>query len=124
MARKNKNLAQVENVAPEAPATEAAPNAENAKAENATAEVKRLQSELDALRKEFETRISVLEARLLGTEAADEQVSAETLAMIAAAVTAYLGKKVKIRSAQLMPTVNQWTQAGRTVIQASHNLKR
>jgi hypothetical protein len=41
MARKNKNLAQVENVAPEAPATEAAPNAENAKAENATAEVKR-----------------------------------------------------------------------------------
>jgi type VI protein secretion system component VasF len=91
----------------------------------AEAEVKRLQTELEALKKEFEARISAMEAVLPKAQApAAEEVSAETLAMIAAAVTAYLGKKVKIRSARLMPTVNQWTQAGRTVIQASHNLKR
>jgi hypothetical protein len=89
----------------------------------AEADVKRLQTELTALKKEFEARISALEAVLPKAEAA-ETVSAETLAMIAVAVTAYLGKKVKIRSARLMPTANQWTQAGRAVIQASHNLKR
>lgn len=88
----------------------------------AEAEIKRLQTELDALKKEFGARISAMEAVL--PKAAAEEVSAETLAMIAVAVAAYLGKKVKIRSARLMPTVNQWTQAGRTVIQASHNLKR
>jgi hypothetical protein len=89
------------------------------------AEVKRLQSELDALKKEFEARISALEAQLpkAGSAAAEETVSAETLAIIAVAVTTFLGKKVKIHSAQLMPTANQWTQAGRAVIQASHKLR-
>lgn len=92
---------------------------------DAGAEVKRLQGELDALRKEFEARISAVEALLPKAEsAAEEHLSTETLAMIAAAVTAYLGKKVKIHSAHLIPTVNLWTQAGRAVIQASHNLKR
>jgi hypothetical protein len=92
----------------------------------AEAEVKRLQTELDALKKEFEARISAMEALLpkAGAPAAEEPVSAETLAMIAVAVTAYLGKKVKIRSARLIPTVNQWGQTGRTIVQASHNLKR
>ncbi len=67
-----------------------------------------------------------MEAQLPKAEAAEaeEHVSAETLAMIAAAVTAFLGKKVKIRSAQLLPTVNSWAQAGRAIVQASHNLKR
>lgn len=91
------------------------------------ADVKRLQGELDALKKEFEARISAMEALLpkaAAPAAAEEEVSSETLAMIAVAVTAYLGKKVKIRSARLMPTVDQWTQAGRTVVMASHNLKR
>jgi hypothetical protein len=89
------------------------------------AEVQRLQSELEALKKEFETRISALETMLQKAVAAraEEQVSAETLAVIAAAVTAFLGKKVKIHSAQLVPSVNQWTQAGRAVIQASHKLR-
>jgi len=91
----------------------------------AEAEVKRLQSELDALKKEFAARLSALEAHLPKAEApAATEVSAETLAMIAAAVTAYLGKKVKIRSARLMPAANQWTQTGRASVQGSHNLKR
>jgi hypothetical protein len=92
----------------------------------AEAEMKRLRSELDALKKEFGARLSAVEALLpkAGAPVAEEQVSAETLAIIAAAVTAYLGKKVKIRSARLMPTVNQWTQAGRAIVQASHKLNR
>jgi hypothetical protein len=90
----------------------------------AEAEIKKLQSELDALKKEFAARISAVEARLpkSGAPAAEEQVSAETLAMIAVAVTAYLGKKVKIRSARLLPTVNTWAQSGRAIVQASHNV--
>ncbi len=90
-------------------------------------EVKRLQAELETLKKEFEARLSAVEALFpnAGTPApAEQQVSAETLAMIAVAVTAYLGKKVKIHSAKLMPTVNPWAQAGRATVQASHNLKR
>lgn len=92
----------------------------------AEAEVKRLQNELDALKKEFQARLSAVEALLpkAGVPPAVEQVSSETLALIAAAVTAYFGKKVKIRSARLIPAVNQWGQAGRATIQASHNLKR
>jgi|GEM_PF-1454237 len=89
------------------------------------AEVKRLQAELDSLKKDFEARISAMEALLPKAEApAEEEISAETLALIAVAVTNYLGKKVKIRSAKYIPTANQWTQTGRTVIQASHNLNR
>jgi hypothetical protein len=92
----------------------------------AESEVKKLQAELDALKKEFEARISAMEALLpqAGIAVAEEQVSAETLAMIAVAVTAYLGKKVKIRSARLVPGVNPWAQVGRAIVQTSHNLKR
>jgi hypothetical protein len=54
----------------------------------------------------------------------DEEVTPETLVMIAAAVTAYLGKKVRIRSAKLLPpsqVVNPWVQRGRTLVQSSHH---
>ena len=92
----------------------------------AESEVKRLQAELDALKKEFEARMSAMEALLplAGAPAKEEQVPTETLAMIAAAVTAYLGKKVKIRSARLVPTANQWTQVGRHTVQEPHGLNR
>jgi type VI protein secretion system component VasF len=89
------------------------------------AEVQRLQSELDTLKEEFAARLSALEAKLPATGTpAKEEVSAETLAVIAVAVTAFLGKKVRIRSAHLLRTVNPWGQAGRAIVQASHNLKR
>jgi len=92
----------------------------------AEAEVKRLQTELDTLKKDFEARISAMEALLpkAGAPAAEEEVSAETLALIAVAVTSYLGKKVRIRSAKLIPSANTWGQAGRAIVQASHNLNR
>lgn len=89
------------------------------------AEVKALHAELEALKKEFSARISAMEALLpTNAEAVEEQIPAEMLAVIAAAVTAFLGKKVKIRAAQLIPTVNTWGQTGRAIVQASHNLQR
>jgi type VI protein secretion system component VasF len=89
------------------------------------AEVQRLHGELDALKKEFSERLSALESKLPAAEShAEETVSAETLAMIAVAVTAFLGKKVRIRSAHLLPSGNTWGQAGRAIVQASHNLNR
>src|SRR5208283_1584062 len=82
------------------------------------AEVMALQAELEALKKEFSARISAMEALLpKKAEAVEEQIPAETLAMIAAAVTAFLGKKVKIRTAQVIPTVNTWAQVGRAIVQ-------
>lgn len=54
------------------------------------------------------------------------EVSPDVLVMIAAAATAFLGKKVRIRSAEMLQTpyelVNPWVQQGRVVVQASHNL--
>jgi vacuolar-type H+-ATPase subunit E/Vma4 len=88
------------------------------------AEVQKLRSELEALRRDLEARISAVEAMLPKAAAAEEHISVETLAMIAVAVTAYLGKKVKIRAAHLIPTTSSWAQAGRAIVQASHNLKR
>jgi hypothetical protein len=89
------------------------------------AEVQRLHAELDALKKEFSERIAAMEAALpKKAEVAEETVSAETLAVIAVAVTAFLGKKVKIRAARFIPTVNTWAQTGRAIVQASHNLQR
>jgi hypothetical protein len=55
-----------------------------------------------------------------------KSVTPETIAVIAAAVTAALGKKVRIRSARLlqMPdyVLSPWAQQGRVFVQASHNL--
>jgi hypothetical protein len=45
--------------------------------------------------------------------------------VIAAAVTAYLGKKVRIRSAKMLQSpyevVNPWSQQGRALVHASHH---
>jgi hypothetical protein len=56
----------------------------------------------------------------------DEEVTPETLVMIAAAVTAYLGKKVRVSSAKLLlptsgPVANPWVQRGRVLVQCSHH---
>ena len=94
------------------------------------------QRELSRLRAEFEARLATLEKRLvpaaepLAESAPDpaptrEPVSAETIAIIAAAVTSFLGKKVKIRHARLIESgSSNWAQQGRAIIQASHNLVR
>ncbi len=53
------------------------------------------------------------------------EVTPEILVMIAAAVTAFLGKKVRIRSAKMLQSpyevVNPWSQQGRVLIHASHH---
>jgi TolA-binding protein len=53
-------------------------------------------------------------------------VTPEIMSMIAAAVTEFLGKKVRIRSARMLQSpyevINPWAQQGRVSIQASHIL--
>ncbi|MGA3162319.1 MAG: hypothetical protein ABSC77_14020 [Terracidiphilus sp.] len=60
-------------------------------------------------------------------EAGHGEVMPEILVVIAAAVTAFLGKKVRIRSAKMLQSpyevVNPWTQQGRVYVQTSHNLR-
>jgi hypothetical protein len=60
-------------------------------------------------------------------EPESQDVTPETLSMIAAAVTAFLGKKVRIRSAKLLhpsDEVARWARQGRVLVQSSHNLNR
>jgi methylmalonyl-CoA carboxyltransferase large subunit len=60
-------------------------------------------------------------------QAAAEEITPELLVVMAAAVTAFLGKKVRIRSAKMLQSpyeiVNPWSQQGRVFVQASHNLR-
>jgi methylmalonyl-CoA carboxyltransferase large subunit len=53
------------------------------------------------------------------------EVTPEVLVVIAAAVTAFLGKKVRIRSAKMLQSPNEvfnpWSQQGRALIHASHH---
>ncbi len=51
-------------------------------------------------------------------------VTPEEIVIIAAAVTAYLGKRVRVRGARRLQPASQsaWGHQGRVFIQASHNL--
>lgn len=57
--------------------------------------------------------------------AAESVVSPELLVVMAAAVTSFLGKKVRIRSAKMLQSpyeiINPWAQQGRVTVQASHH---
>jgi C4-dicarboxylate-specific signal transduction histidine kinase len=56
-----------------------------------------------------------------------EPVKPEIVAALTAAATAFLGKKARIRSAQLLPAAQgnpgAWAQEGRVLVQTSHNLR-
>ena len=55
-----------------------------------------------------------------------EQVTPETLAVVTAAATTFLGKKVRIHAARTMPAsdgAGEWAQQGRVLVQTSHNLR-
>jgi hypothetical protein len=56
-----------------------------------------------------------------------EGITPDTLVVLSAAVTAFLGKKVRIRSAKMLQSpyeiVNPWSQQGRVIVQASHSLR-
>jgi methylmalonyl-CoA carboxyltransferase large subunit len=67
----------------------------------------------------------VADAPLLSTSSRDEEkISEQTLALISAAVAAYLGKTARIRSARRLQAdeLSTWAQQGRVYVQASHNL--
>ena len=92
-------------------------------------------AELTVALKAIEARLAELSkpvAAPVTSSAAKEAVSSEknevtpeTLVMIAAAVTAFLGKKVRIRSARLVRPAsggaNSWSLQGRVAVHASHH---
>jgi hypothetical protein len=105
--------------------------------EPAVATVEELRCELARLRAEFDSRVASLERKIAAATPSSTksaaptpappkpEVTPETIAMIAAAVTSFLGKKVKIRHARLIDSgTTPWAQQGRAIIQASHNLSR
>jgi uncharacterized protein len=56
------------------------------------------------------------------------QTKPEIVAALTAAATAFLGKKARVRSAQLLPSAQQdsagaWAQQGRVIVQTSHNMR-
>jgi hypothetical protein len=53
-----------------------------------------------------------------------EEITAEILAIISAAVAQFVGAGARIRSTKMLavPEGNAWAQQGRVIIQASHNL--
>jgi methylmalonyl-CoA carboxyltransferase large subunit len=83
-----------------------------------------------ALREELNrlsTRIAALEAAVAAPSRDGQQpqhaeeISEEVLAVISAAIAAYLGKKPHIRQVRLLGAA-AWAQQGRVTIQASHAL--
>ena len=77
--------------------------------------------------KALEARVAELaaprtEAASAGEQVTDGQVTAETLAILAAA---YLGKKVRIRSAKMLrapaASGNAWALQGRVLVHGSHH---
>lgn len=55
-----------------------------------------------------------------------EEITPELLMVMAASISAYLGKTVRIRRARFVnqQLVNAWGQSSRVVLQASHNIQR
>jgi len=102
--------------------------------ETRVAEFKKAQEPQPAIASEFE--MSAATAPALGPApvdaeeaagSADEQITPEMMSVIAASVTAFLGKKVRILSARKLesprPGLSPWSQQGRVFVQASHNLR-
>jgi uncharacterized protein len=61
-----------------------------------------------------------------GARTKHAQTKPEIVAALTAAATAFLGKKARVRSAQLLPSAQQdsagaWAQQGRMIVQTSHN---
>ena len=61
------------------------------------------------------------------TKEKEDEITPELLVLMASAVTVFLGKTVRIRSAKRVQSpyeiVNPWSQQGRVFVQASHNLR-
>jgi hypothetical protein len=98
--------------------------------------VERLQADMDKQSKLLaDLSRRVLESRSDAKIPASAQASAaqgkpvtpDVLLIIAAAVSTFLGKKIRIRSARMLQSpyeiVNPWSQQGRVSVQASHTLR-
>jgi hypothetical protein len=61
------------------------------------------------------------------TAAHEPAITPEMLVIIAAAVSTFLGKTIRIRSARMLQSpyeiINPWSQQGRVSVQASHTLR-
>jgi hypothetical protein len=57
----------------------------------------------------------------------EEEISPEIFAVIVAAVSAFLGSRFRIQSAELVSSpnvaLNRWTRQGRASVHSSHNLR-
>lgn len=98
---------------------------------------------MEALRQETRAEIAQLKTALAAVQAqlaasgpakhdptreATPEVTPEELVILAAAVTAYLGRKVRVRAARLVQghheTASPWAQHGRVFVQgAAHHLR-
>ncbi|MGA2369852.1 MAG: hypothetical protein ACLPPV_21895 [Candidatus Korobacteraceae bacterium] len=59
------------------------------------------------------------------SHSSNDEVTPKTVSIIAAAVTEFLGKKVRIRSVKVLQepdAVSRWVSQGRAMVQGSHNL--
>jgi hypothetical protein len=54
----------------------------------------------------------------------EEEISAETLTVITAAICAFLGKPARIRRVRRVTAASPWAQVGRVNVMASHTLTR
>jgi DNA primase large subunit len=83
------------------------------------------ESETEVLLKaleELRARVATLEAK---QAEAEKVISPETVSILAAAATAFMGKKVRIRAArEIHSTETAWERQGRATLMASHNLSR
>jgi hypothetical protein len=70
----------------------------------------------------------ISESAETASEAKQAQTKPEIVAALTAAATAFLGKKARVRSAQLIPSEQEgtdaWAQQGRMIVQTSHNLRQ
>ena len=104
----------------------------------ASVTVEEVMAAVEKLRREMQGEIASLKSALAAVRGnrysaparapAEAEISSDTIAILSAAVTAFLGKKVRIRSAKALQTpyeiVNPWAQRGRVIIHASRNLPR
>ena len=95
--------------------------------------VKALQARVAELSRLQAARVLEAEVAVIATPAetagqpAQAQTKPEIVAALTAAATAFLGKKARVRSAQLLPGAQEnagaWAQQGRVIVQTSHNMR-
>jgi uncharacterized protein len=87
------------------------------------AELSRLQAARGAV-----GEVAVVASPETAGQPAQAQTKPEIVAALTAAATTFLGKKARVRSAQLLPSAQDgagaWAQQGRVIVQTSHNLRQ